>query len=114
DFLVSHESVVDRLVPTENFFYTRCVPEVDPWGQDYQYLINPNLIAADVLAIRSAGADNSFEGETYTVGPEFDPEGDVVWANGSFVRFPVEALFADDFESGTLEEWSEASGLPVL
>jgi hypothetical protein len=42
------------------------------------------------MAIRSAGRDGAFSGDTYTAGA-FDPldyDQDIVWADGVFIRWP--------------------------
>ncbi len=103
---VSHAELVDMLIPSASFFYIRCVPELDAWGNPYEFFLNDNLFAQHVLALRSAGADGLFEGDVYFANtfPGDDFERDLVWADGLSVQSPDghQLIFADDFESGDL------------
>lgn len=102
--LVSHQEVLDALIPAEDFFYTRCVPEFDPWGRAYDYYIHQDLIAERVLALRTAGKGTQIEGSSYDRRPVSEPEADLVWSDGVYFREP--ALFVDGFESGDTSAWS--------
>jgi type II secretion system protein G len=93
--LLTEELTADELLsilyPTTTFFYIQEIPTNDGWGNLYSYRRASNVLAAQVMAIRSSGRDNAVEGETYTVGPfittQYDR--DIVWADGFFVRFPA-------------------------
>ncbi len=82
------------LQPSTTFFYTAEVPCKDGWGASYEYWSSTNLLASQVLAIRSFGNDQA-EGpdanNPYTIGPFIatDYQQDIVWADGFFVRFPA-------------------------
>lgn len=111
---VTYEDLVDMLVPSGvNFFYTRCVPRLDGWGGAYAFFMNANLLAANVLAIRSAGRDGIDEGLVYTVGtyPADDFARDTVWTDGFLAQGPDgphRTIFGNGFESGGLwGNWSE-------
>ena len=89
---ISHSDLVNNLAPSSTFFYTRCIPELDGWGNPYQYYRNESLFGPKVLAIRSAGADGVVEGDVYEAGvfPASESERDIVWVDGFFVRHPEE------------------------
>jgi len=77
------------LVPT----YIADVPELDGWGNPYDYRFDPSMPAADHLAlIRSAGADGVYEGTVYTLGDVEMLDDDLVWANFFSVRRPGATL----------------------
>lgn len=86
----SYANMVSTLRPTTTFFYMQEIPQKDGWKTDIQYFSNSNLLASRVLAIRSAGKDQSFGGTDYTVGPfvATDYNQDMVWSDGYFVRWP--------------------------
>ncbi len=75
------------LVPT----YTRHLPPVDGWNRPYQYATGSNT---KDYAIRSAGRDGTFDGDTYVPGETDDFDCDIVYANGSFVTVPTTARAA--------------------
>ncbi|MBZ0115302.1 MAG: hypothetical protein K8J08_22800 [Thermoanaerobaculia bacterium] len=90
--------------------YIQCVPELDPWGEPYDYRLNSNLNAAHVMAIRTAGQDRLFAGDVYPIGqfPADEFEHDLVWADGLLAVSPDgvhEVLFADGFELGLWGTW---------
>jgi prepilin-type N-terminal cleavage/methylation domain-containing protein len=84
---ISRADLATILVPQ----YLQTVPELDGWGNAYDYSLNvDNPLARSVMAIRSRGRDGVAEGDVYTV-TSFVPAGydqDVVWADGFFVRWP--------------------------
>lgn len=71
--------------------YLNDVPERDGWDTHYDYRLDTaHPLAQDVMAIRSAGRDKAFSTDTYLV-TGFDADDfnqDIVWASGSFVRWP--------------------------
>lgn len=70
-------------------FYIDSIPALDPWGTPFEYRLNlENPLSAHVIALRSAGADRSFEGTSYATGATGGPEGDLVHADGQAVRAP--------------------------
>jgi len=85
--VLSHEEVQAILVPV----YLQTVPEIDGWGNPYEYYLNvENPLAKQVMGIRSPGRDGSFSADRYTV-TSFDPnelDEDIVWADGFFARWP--------------------------
>jgi hypothetical protein len=86
---VSHASLESLLVPQ----YIANVPDLDGWGAFYEYYLNvDHPLTSEVMAIRSTGRDQSEEGPSYLV-TQFDRDDfdqDIVWADGSFVRWPDE------------------------
>jgi len=67
--------------------YIPSLPQVDAWGSPLEFA----AIGKDVYAIRSPGRDGIFEGTSYSADPTSSPDCDIVYANGSFVRFPASA-----------------------
>jgi prepilin-type N-terminal cleavage/methylation domain-containing protein len=80
------------------FFYIQELPVDDGWGTELDYMgafpiggpYDTLLQNSRVVAIRSAGRDGSFSGNTYTpgffIGTDYDQ--DIVWSDGYFVRAP--------------------------
>jgi hypothetical protein len=67
--------------------YIEAIPELDPWGNPYEYRFDPAWSgAAPFGGARSAGADGTFEGVVYTVGDTTTPAEDLVRWNGELVR----------------------------
>jgi hypothetical protein len=71
--------------------YIQEIPARDGWKHPFDfYLDTVDPSALNVMAIRSAGRDGAFSGDTYTAGA-FDPldyDQDIVWADGVFIRWP--------------------------
>lgn len=84
---ISHAELEKILVPQ----YMQSVPEVDGWGHPYELYLNvKNVLAPQVMGIRSPGRDGVLSTGNYTVSG-FSPERfdeDIVWADGFFVRWP--------------------------
>jgi hypothetical protein len=76
---VTHDELTSSLAPT----YMRSLPTSDGWGRPLQF-------GADgkVYAIRSAGRDGIYESDTYEHGAGENPDCDIVYSNGNFVRYP--------------------------
>jgi len=76
---VVYDDVRGALTPT----YIQTIPQRDGWG-------NPLEFGAEgiVYGIRSPGRDGLYEGTTYTNGIVSNPDGDIVYSNGNFVRVP--------------------------
>lgn len=70
--------------------YIKMIPEFDAWGYPWQYNFSGNLAGPQVLCLRSPGRDGTFDSDSYTIGPfvATDYDRDVVWADGSLVRWP--------------------------
>lgn len=67
--------------------YVEEIPELDPWGNPYEYRFDPAWSgSAPFGGARSAGADGAFEGTVYTVGDTTTPGEDLVRWNGELVR----------------------------
>ena len=84
---ISREEVVKLLVPR----YLQTVPEKDGWGHAYEFYLNTsNLLAPQVMCIRSPGRDGVFSGGEYNTGSfnQADVDEDIVWADGYFIRWP--------------------------
>lgn len=59
---ISHAALEAMLVPT----YLDTLPELDGWGNPYEFRLAVNdLLAPHVALVRSAGADATFEGDLY-------------------------------------------------
>jgi general secretion pathway protein G len=101
---VDADVVLASLYRSQHFFYCSEVPEVDAWGYQYQYFINPtSLIAGNVIAIRSRGRDAVFEDLVYDIGPYVatDYAQDIVWADGMFVSYPQGLAVVTAFNRST-------------
>lgn len=73
------EAVHEALSPT----YTRSVPSIDGWGRPFEF-----GASGKTYAIRSSGRDGVFEGTSYESGGGKNPDCDIVYANGNFIRYP--------------------------
>ena len=85
--LLSGEDVEQLLVPE----YLPAAP-VDGWGHPLEVRVAlDDLLASRVLMVRSAGRDGRFEADAYEIGPfgARELERDIVWADGSFIRWPI-------------------------
>jgi general secretion pathway protein G len=88
---ITANELLQSLYQSQTFFYCQEVPSVDGWGHPMEYRINSNLLAANVMNIRSTGRDNVFFDTVYTIGAfvatQYDQ--DMVWADGLFIRYPA-------------------------
>jgi type II secretion system protein G len=76
---VSYPTLSGKLAPT----YIKSLPQNDGWGVAYTYGTD-----GQVYGIRSAGKDGTYSSGAYTVGPTTNFAEDIVYSNGSFVRYP--------------------------
>lgn len=96
---IKYSVLAEHLNPAKDpgFFYMQEVPQQDGWKHDYKFARNPNLLAANVLAICSQGRDGkddkaacnaSHDGvDTGTfIATNYDH--DIMWADGFFVKVP--------------------------
>jgi type II secretion system protein G len=74
-----YDSLVLTLVPT----YMRHIPRTDGWGRPLQFGAE-----GKVYGIRSAGRDGVYDSDTYVQGAGSNPDCDIVFSNGNFVRWP--------------------------
>jgi hypothetical protein len=84
---ISQGDLAKLLVPR----YIREVPVNDGWGHPYEYRLQTHdLDAEHVMALRSAGGDGRFSGDSYKIGgfPQGHDDEDVAWVDGYFVRWP--------------------------
>lgn len=81
----THDALTTALSPT----YMRSIPRSDGWGRPLQF-----GAAGKIYAIRSAGRDGVYEGDTYEQGAGANPDCDIVYSNGNFIRYP-ETVQAD-------------------
>jgi type II secretion system protein G len=72
------------LVPT----YTKHLPKSDGWGKPFQFGTSETGSTTEGYAIRSGGRDGVFDGGTYVPGETEDPDHDIVFSGGQFVRYP--------------------------
>jgi hypothetical protein len=71
--------------------YLQAVPELDAWGNPYEYYLSPTTpLAPQVMGIRSPGRDGVYSALEYTreTTEPSDFDEDIVWADGFFVRYP--------------------------
>ena len=76
---VTYTQIETALVPN----YLREVPQVDGWGRPLEFAFEEN-----VYAIRSSGRDGAYEGTDYIEAETDNPDCDIVYSNGRFVRAP--------------------------
>lgn len=76
---VTHEDLTTALAPT----YMRTIPKSDGWGRPLQF-----GAVGKVYGIRSSGRDGKYETDTYDQGAGQNPDCDIVYSNGNFVRYP--------------------------
>jgi type II secretion system protein G len=76
---VTYDAVTTSLTPT----YMRNLPRSDGWGRPLQF-----GAANKVYAIRSAGRDGVYETDEYEPGTGTNPDCDLVFSNGNFIRYP--------------------------
>ncbi|MES1241737.1 MAG: hypothetical protein ABUT39_08980 [Acidobacteriota bacterium] len=86
--VISNEELAKLLVPK----YIDAIPTADGWGRPYEFRLNtqdPN--APRVMALRSAGQDGEYSGDTYEVSdfPGQEQAQDIAWVDGFFVRWPT-------------------------
>lgn len=87
--------------PSQDFYYTNEVPDVDGWSHDFSFCMNTELVSSNVIMICSPGRNGSL-GENpdsngvccpvdWTVGNFIgtDYDQDIVWADGYLVRYPA-------------------------
>lgn len=61
----------------------------DGWGRPFELRFSGWVLAPQVMAIRSGGRDGEAEGTMYRIGAvPPDPDADLVWADGFFLRWP--------------------------
>jgi hypothetical protein len=84
---ISRAELRELLVPQ----YIIEIPELDGWGHPYEIRLNAqDVLARNVMSIRSPGRDGRYSADVYTMG-EIEPadyDQDIVWADGYFVRWP--------------------------
>jgi len=76
---VAYDDLRTKLSPT----YMRSIPRYDGWGRPLQF-----GTIGKVYGIRSAGRDGKYETDDYEQGAGENPDCDIVFSNGSFVRYP--------------------------
>ena len=89
---ITAEQLLNSLYISQSFFYCTEVPALDAWGHDYEYFVNEtNLLAPQVMAIRSPGREGAFGDLVYTIGPYVatDYNEDLLWADGLFIYYPA-------------------------
>jgi hypothetical protein len=80
---IAIDDLRELLVPD----YIAVVPENDPWNNPYEYRLDvENVYSPDVIAIRSAGSDASFDGPAYGFRFTTGPSEDLVYYNARWVR----------------------------
>jgi prepilin-type N-terminal cleavage/methylation domain-containing protein len=89
----NHDDLSEILVPA----YAAFIPLQDAWGNEYEYGGSDHYNDPIPVAVRSTGADASFDDSVYTAGAFIatDFNQDLVWAGGFFVRWPAGHLVVD-------------------
>ncbi len=84
--VLSAKELEAMLVPR----YLKSLELTDGWGNGLEVRLDRTHHEWEVMAVRSAGADGKFEKNSYSRGAfdKNDPEADIVWADGLFVRWP--------------------------
>ncbi len=90
---LDYEVIFNYLHPSDTFFYMQSVPEEDPWGSDLRYYMNTNPQSEQQLLLCAVARDSTpdaCDGDEIPIGPflatDFDQ--DIVWADGSLIRWP--------------------------
>ncbi len=78
---VPYGELQQSLAPT----YIHNVPQFDGWGTELDVRVSRDQ---QTYALRSAASDRRFEREPYKPGSDQSFEGDIVYSNGSFTRYP--------------------------
>lgn len=83
---LTYADLTTLLSPT----YMRNIPSSDGWGHALEFATDQPIggRAGSEYAIRSAGRDGLFSGNTYTAGPTTAFDCDIVYSGGSFVVWP--------------------------
>ena len=76
---IAYEDLRTSLAPT----YMKAIPKFDGWGRPLQF-----GTVGKVYGIRSAGRDGIYESDDYVLGAGENPDCDIVFSNGNFVRYP--------------------------
>lgn len=77
--VLTFDDLNGALAPT----YIRSIPKTDGWGRPLQFGAE-----GKIYAIRSSGRDGKYEGDDYDEGAGENPDCDIVFSNGNFVRYP--------------------------
>jgi hypothetical protein len=81
--VISRTALEAILVPD----YIDEIPDVDPWGNPYEYRFDPSWNGAGSFGgARSAGSDGVFEGTVYDLGETLEASDDLLRWDGDFVR----------------------------
>ena len=85
---MSFAQVTALLVPT----YSKGLPRVDGWGRPFEFACDQPVGGppASMYGIRSGGSDAAFEGATYTPGTFSEYDCDIVYSEGTFIRYPAD------------------------
>ena len=65
--------------------YLQKMPRSDGWGRPLEFAVEDRL-----YAIRSSGRDGVYEGTDYESAAFANPDCDIVYSNGRFVRWPAQ------------------------
>lgn len=77
---VAYDDLRETLAPS----YMKNIPRYDGWGRPLQF-----GAIGKVYGIRSAGRDGVYETDTYEDGTGENPDCDIVFSNGNFIRHPA-------------------------
>ena len=92
---IQYATLLGYLRPTDTFFYTQDIPQVDGWKNPLVFGLGSNVLLSTVASIYASCRDNAFDagvapGGNFTVYTFLatDYDQDIVWADGYFVRYP--------------------------
>ena len=90
----NHRITTDDLARALEPKYIRRLPRKDAWGTDFQFSTTDYDAdgSAGTYIIRSLGSDRRADAVSNVAGgPTSNPADDLVYSNGSFIRYPVSA-----------------------
>jgi general secretion pathway protein G len=77
---ITYQTIEKALTPS----FIKSLPRVDGWGRSIEF-----AATGRVYAIRSPGRDGTYEGTDYEEVETENPDCDIVFSNGRFVRYPA-------------------------
>ena len=90
---LDYSDIFGYLHPNDTFFYMQEVPETDGWNYTYDYALNSDIVASQVMIICSTARGGEYDdasqcADTWTAEPFLatDYDRDIVWADGYFIR----------------------------
>lgn len=91
---IDYADLYGYLHPSDTFFYMQEIPETDGWNYTYDYALNSDIVASQVMVICSPARGGVLEGgacnASWTAAPFLttDYDHDIIWADGYFLQWP--------------------------